>query len=93
MHAYRYRKLSEAGQNSNLEDATGKRAETCWELNVGENIVDLKVTKHISGKETLVALGERNFYGISEGGKVFFMKHLEYSPMCFSCFILGICTS
>lgn len=90
LRAYRYRKLSEAGQNSNQEDAAGKKAESCWELNVGENVLDLKVAKHVSGKQTIVALGERNFYGISEGGKVLFMKHLEYSPMCVSCFVLGI---
>lgn len=89
LRAFRYRKLSEAGHNSNQGDATGKKAESCWELNVGENVVDLKVAKHISGKQTVVALGERNFYGISEGGKVLFMKHLEYSPICFNCFVLG----
>lgn len=90
LHAYRYRKLSEAGHNSNQEDATGRKADSCWELNVGENIFSMKIAKHISGKETIVALGERNFYAISEGGKIVFMKHLEYSPLCFSCYVLGI---
>lgn len=90
LRAYRYRKLSEAGHNSNQEDATGKKAESCWELNVGENVIDLKIAKHVSRKETIVALGERNFYGISEGGKILFMKHLEFSPVCFTCFVLGI---
>lgn len=89
LQAFRYRKLSEAGQNSTQEDAGGKKAEKCWEVNIGENIFDLKVAKHISGKETLMALGERNFYGITEGGKVIFMKHLEYSPICFNCFVLS----
>lgn len=89
LYAYRYRKLSEVGQNSNQEDSSGKRAESCWDLNIGENIVDLRVVKHVSGKETVIALGERNFYGISEGGKVLFMKHLEYTPVCFNCFTLS----
>lgn len=89
LHAYRYRKLSEAGHNSSQEDATGKRAQSCWELNLGENVMDVKMVKHLSSKETVVALGEKNFYGISEGGKILFMKHLEYSPVCFNCFLLG----
>lgn len=89
LHAYRYKKLSEAGQNSCLEDEAGRKAEGCWELNLGESLVDLRVVKHACGKETVVALGERNFYGVSEGGKVLFMKHLEYSPLCFSSYVLG----
>lgn len=34
-------------------------------------------------------LGENHFISIADDGAVRFIKRIDYSPMCFHCFIIG----
>lgn len=34
-------------------------------------------------------LGENHFISIADDGSVRFIKRLDYSPMCFHCFVIG----
>ncbi len=34
-------------------------------------------------------LGENHFISIADDGSIRFIKRLDYSPMCFHCFIIG----
>lgn len=87
---FRYKDLFEIGQNSNQEDSSGKKPNDCWSLNLGESLIDMQVVKFLSTKESIVALGERNMYALSDTGRILFMKHFEYSPVCFTTYGLGI---
>lgn len=87
--SYRYKKLFEMGQNSSQEDAFGKKVDNAWVLNIGEPIIDIKTVVYLCSKESIVALGERNMYVISDKGKLTHMKHFDYSPVCFAAYTLG----
>lgn len=85
---FRYKHLSECGQNTNQEDESGKRAMEAWSANIGEPVIDIKAIQ-INSKEYIAVLGERNLIFLKDGGKTLFMKRLECSPMCFTTYSLG----
>lgn len=43
----------------------------------------------ISDQAVIMILGENHFISIADDGSVRFIKRLDYSPMCFHCFIIG----
>lgn len=87
--SYRYKTLFEMGQNSSQEDTLGKKVDSTWVLNIGEPIIDIKTVIFLCSKESIVVLGERNMYVISDKGKLTHMKHFDYSPVCFAAYTLG----
>lgn len=57
-----------------------------WTVNLGEMAVDIL---DIDG-EWVVVLGERNLFCFNITGTIRFMKHLDYSPICFHSYSKGM---
>lgn len=88
---YRYKELSEAG-SENDDDTGGKKIVPDWCFNIGESVIDIEIVEDlIIRKEThILVLGERNFFCIKESGSLNYMKKLDYSPICFTNYILSM---
>ncbi|KAJ3626277.1 hypothetical protein MTP99_016789 [Tenebrio molitor] len=88
--SFKYKLLSEAGQNSVEDDNVGKKVNSDWRFNLGESVIDLDVVDDPSCKENfIVVLGERNIFCLSDIGKLKYMKRLEFSPICFTNYSLN----
>ncbi|XP_063927791.1 protein PTHB1 [Zophobas morio] len=88
--SFKYKILSEAGQNSLEEDDVGKKVTADWKFNLGEAVTDLDVVEDPSSRESFImVLGERNMFCLSDIGKLKYMKRLDFSPTCFINFSLN----
>lgn len=54
--------------------------------------MELNVQELSTKEVVIVILGQKNLYCLNEAGtKMKFMKRFEFSPLCFTSFILGDC--
>ncbi|XP_055630807.1 protein PTHB1 [Toxorhynchites rutilus septentrionalis] len=82
LECYRYQDLSETNESL-------RKNEPIWSMCIGEYALDLSVHQISNTESAIVVLGENNFLCLTDTGKFKFMKKLDYSPICFHCFVLG----
>ncbi|XP_044271066.1 protein PTHB1 [Tribolium madens] len=87
--SFRYKVLSEAGQNS-IEGPNVGKVCSDWTFNLGEGIISLDVVQDSTSRETyIMVLGERSIFCLSDSGKLKYMKRLEFSPLNFINYFLN----
>lgn len=90
IESYKYKHLSERSQ-TNEDDSSGTRVTKDWSYNLGENVLDIKTIHNEETKESFILiLGERNYFCLNQSGKLRFMKRLDYAPVTFHVYHLGI---
>lgn len=73
-----------------LVNTAKKKVVPSWVYNLGENIQSIQAVKHHLQKEALVlALSDHNFICFGANGSIKFTKRLQYSPICFYCYLNG----
>lgn len=87
--AFSYKRLSENGHNSIQTDTVGTKFDADWFYNIGENILDMSVVETETNETSLVILGEKNLYCLTDIGKLKFMKRFDFSPQCFQPFYIS----
>ncbi|KAG4078630.1 hypothetical protein HA402_015220 [Bradysia odoriphaga] len=85
VECFRYQDLSQSSETG------GKVIEAMWVANIGMDWMALDVTSLQLTKDqsVIMILGENHFISIADDGSVRFIKRLDYSPMCFHCFVIG----
>ncbi|CAH0555835.1 unnamed protein product [Brassicogethes aeneus] len=81
-----YKKLSEVSERDNDDNSSDSATKVSpnWIYNLGECAMDIKVIEDNAKKESsIMILGERNLFCLSDRGRLKFMKKLDYSPICF----------
>lgn len=87
---FRYKQLSENGENTTENDEVGKKVTSNWTYNLGEDVLDMRCITCSNHKESfIVILGERNLYCLTDNGSLKFMKRFEYAPSCCTTYLLG----
>lgn len=87
MHSIsRYNQLSEMVDDSHNSVDTGSKSLLEWSVNLGEMVVDISVVN----EGWVLVLGERNLFCFNTKGKMRFMKHMDYSPICFNVYLKGL---
>ncbi|EFA12827.1 Protein PTHB1-like Protein [Tribolium castaneum] len=87
--SFRYKLLSEAGQNS-TEGGNVSKFSSDWSFNLGEGIINLDVVQDTTSRITFImVLGERSIFCLSDIGKLKYMKRLEFSPLNFINYFLN----
>ncbi|XP_017775274.1 PREDICTED: protein PTHB1 [Nicrophorus vespilloides] len=90
IESFSYKTLSAIGQNSQESDISGLKFQPDWSFGLNEDVVDIQYQfGELSKEGFVVILGERNVVCLSDSGKLKFMKRLEYSPMCFTTYLLS----
>jgi len=95
IECYKYQVLhsasgSEEKQDTNSEISTssigGKKIQADWTVNVGEDIVDIRVASTgrgpAAGQQDVVVLGERTLFLLKEQGGIKQQKRLDYFSSC-----------
>ncbi|XP_033728305.1 protein PTHB1-like isoform X1 [Pecten maximus] len=97
LECYKYQVLAVATDSKTKEESqsmkSGKRVnvsgrgtvcEYDWCFNIGEQAVDIFVTQfQQNAPQTILVLGERTIFCLTETGKLKFMKKMECDPSCF----------
>lgn len=71
--------------NTDKNDDIGNKSLLEWSVNLGEMAVDITIAEGV----WVLILGERNLFCFNLKGKIRFMKHLDYSPICFHVYMKG----
>lgn len=71
--------------DNTCQSNSNEKIQSEWSVNLGEMAVDITVVD----SEWVLVLGERNVHCFNTKGKVKFMKHLSYTPICFHVYIKG----
>ncbi|XP_050536698.1 protein PTHB1 isoform X1 [Daktulosphaira vitifoliae] len=71
-----------------LADSNIKQKWPMWSCNMGETVYDIQTVSMTSSLTTIHVLGERNYYCFQGNGVLWFMKRLQYSPICFHPYII-----
>ncbi|KAK9889617.1 hypothetical protein WA026_006991 [Henosepilachna vigintioctopunctata] len=89
VQCFKYKNLYDAGHRTPDEDSSeAKSILSDWDFQLNEPALDLNVLELPEREFIILILGERNLYGLNSGGRLKFMKRLEYSPLCFSSYML-----
>lgn len=87
LECYKYQVLAVATDAKTKEESqnikSGKRVTWDWCYNLGEQALDLVVVNYENCPPSILVLGERNIFCLTEIGKLRWMKKLEYEPSCF----------
>ena len=68
----------------------GKKSGASWSYNLSEGVLDIQTSyEDITRQNYISVLGEKNFYCLTDGGRLRFMKRLDFSPVCFGQYFLG----
>lgn len=60
----------------------GKRVQADWTFNLGEMGKQIAIIETDFVTPSIVVLGERNLFVLTESGELRFMKKLDYDPVC-----------
>ncbi|KAJ8320825.1 hypothetical protein KUTeg_002412 [Tegillarca granosa] len=87
VECYKYQVLAVATDAKSKEESqnikSGKRVVSDWVFDIGEQAKDISVITFPQAPPSLLILGERNIYCLTETGKLRYMKKLELDPSCF----------
>ncbi|XP_025097943.1 protein PTHB1-like isoform X2 [Pomacea canaliculata] len=87
VECYKYQVLAVASDSARKEESqnirTGKRVTFDWCFNIGEQAQDIAVITFPQAPPSILILGERNIFCLTETGNLRYMKKLEYDPSCF----------
>ncbi|KAL5005570.1 hypothetical protein ScPMuIL_016728 [Solemya velum] len=86
VESYRYQVLAVATDAKSKEESenikSGKRVTYDWSFNIGEQALDVSVVASQQTTSVLI-LGERNLFCLSDNGNLKFMKKFEFDVSCF----------
>jgi len=87
VQAYRYSTFTSSSGSGYRDGADGKKLRCDWSVNIGEDVVDIKMAKfarseRTSGGSDIVVLGDRTLYVLSENGDIKIQRRLDYHPSC-----------
>ncbi|KAK3082884.1 hypothetical protein FSP39_007920 [Pinctada imbricata] len=87
LECYKYQVLAVATDTKTKEESqnmkSGKRVTWDWCFNIGEQALDLEVVNYPTAPPSIIILGERNIFCLTDTGKLRYMKKCEYDPSCF----------
>lgn len=88
LECYKYQVLAVATEAKSREESqnikSGKRVTYDWCFNLGEQALDIAVISFPTAPPSILVLGERNLFCITESGQLRFMKKFEYDVSCFT---------
>ncbi|XP_052813611.1 protein PTHB1-like [Mya arenaria] len=88
LECYKYQVLAQATDSKSREESqsikSGKRVIPDWCFNIGEQAVDLAVVSFQTAPPSILVLGERNLFCLTETGQLRFMKKFDYDVSCFT---------
>lgn len=86
LECYKYQELAVASDSGGKEEVQnirkGKRLTFDWYFDIGEPALDIAVITLAQAPPSILVLGERNLFCLTETGKLRYMKKLEYDPSC-----------
>ncbi|KAK7506674.1 hypothetical protein BaRGS_00002149 [Batillaria attramentaria] len=87
VECYKYQVLAVASDSAGKDESqnirSGKRVTFDWCFDTGEQALDIAVITFPQAPPSILVLGERNIFCLTETGKLRYMKKLEYDPSCF----------
>lgn len=88
---FRYKVLSESADESTDPIYAKPKIVSEWQFDLNEAVIDIQVINDVVNKESrLVVLGEKNLFCLTDSGRLRFMNKLGYSPICMTCYVIGI---
>lgn len=78
------RKGIDADPSLSLSQSSSKRVSPEWSFVLGEGALNIQLTQRVrQTSQTILVLGERNLFGLSDTGQLLFLKKFEYNPSSF----------
>lgn len=73
------------GENDSLSvSQSSKKVLPEWSFNIGECALGIQTTQKLRNTpQTILVLGERNFFALNDNGQLIFMSKFEYNPSSF----------
>ncbi|XP_014669826.1 PREDICTED: protein PTHB1-like [Priapulus caudatus] len=85
LESYTYQNLAiatDAPKEESQKISSGKRVSATWSFNLGQAAIEMHVITFPSTPPSILVLGERNIFCLSDVGKLRFMHKLNYNPSC-----------
>ncbi|XP_041374621.1 protein PTHB1-like [Gigantopelta aegis] len=87
VECYKYQVLAVSTDSSNKDESqnikSGKKVSSDWTFNIGEQALDISVITFPQAPPSILILGERNLFCLTETGTLRYMKKFEFDPACF----------
>ncbi|KAH3751560.1 hypothetical protein DPMN_186127, partial [Dreissena polymorpha] len=88
LECYKYQVLAVATDSKSREESqnvkSGKKVVPDWCFNLGEQALDLSVVTYQTAPPSIVVLGERSLFCLTETGQLRYMKKFDYDVSCFT---------
>ncbi|XP_045474293.1 protein PTHB1 [Harmonia axyridis] len=91
IQCYKYKNLYDAGHRTSDEEpsTTSTSVLSDWDYQMNEPILEMNVQELATKEYVVMILGEQNLYCLNLYGKLKFMKRFDFSPLCFTSYVLG----
>ncbi|KAF7277935.1 hypothetical protein GWI33_009051 [Rhynchophorus ferrugineus] len=87
--SYKYKSLADASDDIIDPIYSKPKVSADWLYNLGEAALDVTIIDDVINNETwIMVLGEKNLFSLNDRGRLRFMKKLDYSPVCFHCYVI-----
>ncbi|KAK6166671.1 hypothetical protein SNE40_023310 [Patella caerulea] len=87
VECYKYQSIAAASQSPGVDETqnikSGKKIVVDWTFSIGEAALDINVIAFPQAPSSILVLGERNLYCLTEGGLLRYMSKMEFDPCCF----------
>lgn len=82
--------MAEFGSNEDRPNGQ-KSLEPDWTYNIGEAVLDIDAVTLSSFEVGILVLGEKNLYCLKDNcATLKYAKRLEYKPICFRPYVIGM---
>ncbi|XP_059177174.1 protein PTHB1-like [Physella acuta] len=86
LESYRYQVLAVASDTAGKDETqnvkSGKKVAVDWSYNIGEQAIDICYMEYSGMAPSILVLGERTIFCLTDNGMLKFAKKLEYDPSC-----------
>ncbi|XP_012265701.2 protein PTHB1 isoform X2 [Athalia rosae] len=90
LECYRYQHIAEFDKNKADQQSgvAGKNLQPDWKYNLGEAVLDIKISTLSSMEMAIVVLGERNLHCLTDNFTLKYTKRLDYTVLCFHTYVI-----